>query len=93
MTGEIRELSQGDPHSETAEHANLEKLTRTIEITADYGVGSSGGPVLDMSGNVVGMVSNTQGVYADPKERRNFQMNFHICVPAESILSLIRPKP
>lgn len=66
-------------------------ITPTLEITADYGVGSSGGPVLDLQGNVVGMVSNTKPVYADPKERRSLQMNIHHCVPAESILRLIEP--
>ncbi|MBZ4189387.1 S1 family peptidase [Niabella beijingensis] len=30
-----------------------------MEITADYGVGSSGGPILDQFGNMVGMVSST----------------------------------
>ncbi|SKD09756.1 Trypsin-like peptidase domain-containing protein [Chitinophaga ginsengisegetis] len=30
-----------------------------MEITADYGVGSSGGPVLDKRGNLIGIVSST----------------------------------
>jgi hypothetical protein len=32
--------------------------------TADFAVGSSGGPVVDDCGNVVGMVSSTQAIYA-----------------------------
>ena len=89
MNGDVRDLSPGDAHGGDPERPSPDRLTRTLEITADYGVGSSGGPVLDLNGNVVGMVSNTQAVYADAKERRSLQMNFHLCVPAESILGLI----
>jgi hypothetical protein len=90
MTGDVKQLAQDDAHGEAATPPSLDKLTQVLEITADYGIGSSGGPVLDLGGNVVGMVSNTAPVYADPKERRALQMNFHLCVPAESILGLIR---
>ncbi len=89
MNGDIKDLSPDESHADNADDADLDKLTQTLEITADYGVGSSGGPVLDMRGNVVGMVSNTSPVYADPKDRRSLQMNFHHCVPVESILALI----
>ena len=88
MNGDIKDLKPDDAHDDV-EHPDIEKLTQILEITADYGVGSSGGPVLDEFGNVVGMVSNTSPVYADPKDRRSLQMNFHHCVPAESILELI----
>lgn len=33
-----------------------------MEITADYGIGSSGGPILDKYGNLVGIVSSTAAV-------------------------------
>lgn len=36
-----------------------------MEITADYAIGSSGGPVLDQCGNVVGIVSSTVPVATD----------------------------
>jgi serine protease Do len=90
MVGDMKELAQSDGHDETVDRSDLAKLTQVLEITADYGIGSSGGPVLDQSGNVVGMVSNTVPVYADPKERRSQQMNFHLCVPAESILKMVK---
>lgn len=36
-----------------------------MEITADYGIGSSGGPILDKYGNLVGIVSSTAAVPAN----------------------------
>ncbi len=42
-----------------------------FSTTADFAVGSSGGPVVDDRGNVVGMVSSTLAIYAsDPATRR-----------------------
>lgn len=35
-----------------------------MEITADYGIGSSGGPILDKYGNLVGIVSSTAPIMA-----------------------------
>jgi len=37
-----------------------------MEITADYGIGSSGGPILDQYGNLIGIVSSTIAVNSDP---------------------------
>lgn len=90
INGDIKDLAPGDDHSEASDGPRLDMLTQVLEITADYGVGSSGGPVLDMQGNVVGMASNTSPVYADPKDRRSLQMNHHHCVPVERILALIQ---
>ena len=36
-----------------------------MQITADYARGSSGGPILDREGNLVGLVSSTSPVYYD----------------------------
>lgn len=52
-----------------------------LEITADYGVGASGGPILDEYGNLVGLVSCTISIYADPQNMRNFQMAYKQTVP------------
>ncbi len=43
-----------------------------LNITADFGQGSSGGPVMDAAGNVVGQVSRTYTLYAggDASNRR-----------------------
>ena len=45
-------------------------------ITADYARGSSGAPVFDARGNVVGMVSSTRSIYYEEAhgEQKNLQM-------------------
>lgn len=68
---------------------NPERLTQAIEITAEYALGSSGGPVLDEHGNAVGMVCATDTLYADPDKKSDPQAVVRTCVPAESILHLI----
>jgi S1-C subfamily serine protease len=70
--------------------------------TVDFAVGSSGGPLVDDRGNVVGMVSSTLAVYASDDalhgDRRDeeappgdFQMGLNMCVPAADILRLVAP--
>jgi len=64
-----------------------------MQITADYAKGSSGGPVLNTAGEVVGLVSSTNSVYYnDDKENgpQNLQMVFKDCVPADAILALVK---
>lgn len=63
---------------------------RRMQITADYAKGSSGGPVLNDCGQVVGMVSTTKSVYYHEGngQQKNLQMVFHDCVPYKSILDL-----
>lgn len=36
------------------------EMSKRMEITADYAVGSSGGPIFDEAGNLVGLVSTTR---------------------------------
>lgn len=66
--------------------------TAMLEITADYARGSSGGPVLNRQGAVVGLVSSTVSVYYNTENGRkdNLQMVFKQCVPAEKVLNLIK---
>ena len=62
-----------------------------MQITADYAKGSSGGPILDSQGNVVGLVSSTNSVYYEESKagvQSNLQMVRHNCVPGRSILDL-----
>ncbi len=64
-----------------------------MSVTADYAVGSSGGPVFNSSGDVVGMVSRTYTTQASKKHRRHDsfgnQMVFKDCVSLDTILGLI----
>lgn len=67
-------------------------LTAALEITAEYAIGSSGGPVLDDRGNAVGMVCATRTLYADREKEKDPQAVVRTCVPAESIVRLIKSK-
>lgn len=65
-----------------------------VTVTADYGAGSSGAPVLDADGEVVGMVSSTATLLADPEEGQDsrpedVQMVFKDCVSVETMRGLL----
>jgi len=63
-----------------------------MAITADYAKGSSGAPVLDDTGAVVGMVSATNSIYYKQTRghQENLQMVVKSCVPVDAIWKLIR---
>jgi S1-C subfamily serine protease len=80
------------------------KATTMFTTTADFAVGSSGGPVFDAFGNVVGMVAATDSVYSGPLEDGaedsqndsessvdpgDLQMVLKMCVPSADILKLV----
>lgn len=60
-----------------------------LAITADYAQGSSGGPILNEHGAVVGVVCHTVSLCArgDPS---NVQMTWKMARPSDSVLSLVR---
>lgn len=65
-----------------------------LTVTADYGGGSSGAPVLNEGGQVVGMVSSTATLLADPEdgkepEAADVQMVFRDCVSVETMRRLL----
>jgi len=79
--------------------------TTKMDITADFGLGSSGAPVFDAAGNVVGVVSSTSPLMikgtnskaAADKEKSSkqqrpahAQMIFKQCVPVDRLRALCR---
>lgn len=81
------------------------KATTMLTTTAEFAVGSSGGPLLDDRGNVIGMVAATDSIYSGPDEEAveaepkdapeatvnngDLQMVLKMCVPSSEILRLI----
>lgn len=65
-------------------------------ITADYARGSSGGPVLNDHGAVIGMVCSTRTTYYGEKDKDrddDVQMVVKFCIPGESIRALLKTPP
>lgn len=65
-------------------------------ITADFGLGSSGGPVLNRAGNVVAMVCSTIPIYSKPQGRRKTryaQMVIKSCVTGKALRKIVTTKP
>ncbi len=65
-----------------------------MSITADFARGSSGAPVLDERGAVVGLATRTSSIYYDADKeghKENLQMVIKNCVPARHVLALIKP--
>lgn len=62
-----------------------------VSITADYARGSSGGPVLNDRGEVIGIVKSTQPIFYRMVEGKgeNLQMVIKLCIPSASLLQLI----
>jgi S1-C subfamily serine protease len=64
-----------------------------MAITADYARGSSGAPVLNGYGAVVGMVCTTSSIYYTEKDdgtQKDLQMVVKSCIPARAILRLVQ---
>ncbi|MBD5333955.1 MAG: trypsin-like peptidase domain-containing protein [Bacteroides sp.] len=81
-TGNYFHFTDGMVSNRTRTFNKRTGLTKYIlDITADYGVGASGGPIFDECGNLVALVSSTLSVYAQPQQYRNFQMAYKQTVP------------
>jgi len=63
-----------------------------MTITADFAKGSSGAPVLDRTGAVVGIVRSTTPVYYEKEKDagKKIQMVWKYCIPSESLLRLLK---
>ncbi|MGB0580100.1 MAG: S1 family peptidase [Limisphaerales bacterium] len=61
-----------------------------MSITAEFAKGSSGGPVFDAAGNVVGLAASTRSIYYHEAhgKQENFQMVARQCVPLSAIREL-----
>lgn len=66
-----------------------------MAVTADYAKGSSGGPVFNDAGEVVGMVASTRSIYTEDNHnpsqqppKGQLQMVIKNCVPVDAIRSL-----
>jgi serine protease Do len=66
--------------------------TRWITLSAEFGKGSSGGPVFDRLGNVVGMATSTSNLRVGKKTDTVSQMVFRDCVPAGVLLESLAPE-
>lgn len=64
-----------------------------MSVTADFAQGSSGAPIVNRQGNVVGMVCSTKSLYhEDPAGcQTHLQMVLKNGVPAECIWGLLEP--
>jgi len=93
--GRFYSLSEGIVSRVFAEAVGEDKVRRTwLTVTADYGAGSSGAPVLNSTGKVVGMVSSTAALLADAEDGKepaaeDVQMVFRDCVSVETMRRLI----
>jgi len=69
------------------------EFSKIMEITADYAAGSSGGPILNQYGQVIGMVSTTRSVYYTYSNgTKDLQMVVKNTIPVTVIKQLINAK-
>lgn len=70
---------------------DLSKTTKWLTVTADFAKGSSGAPIFDRYGNVIGVATLTSNVTVEKDDDAISQMVFRDCVPAEVVMDMIEP--
>lgn len=65
-----------------------------MEVSADYGGGSSGGPIIDRYGNLVGIVATTNTVYLNETQAGGVQMHpqmvMRSTIPVKALIDLVK---
>ncbi len=89
--GRFYTVSRGIISRYYKQRGGKEKGSPRLAITADFAKGSSGSPVFDTSGSVIGVVAATNSIYYNKTEgiERNLQMVVKSCIPSSSILKLL----
>lgn len=85
-------LSQGNVNNKYLEEVgegDNKFFREMMSVSADYATGSSGGPVMDICGNVVGTVANTR-MFLHSDMNAGVQMVLKNTIPVESLWKLIR---
>ena len=90
--GRFYTVSRGIISRYYKQRGGKEKGSPRLAITADFAKGSSGSPVFDTSGSVIGVVAATNSIYYNKSEgiERNLQMVIKSCIPSSSILKLLK---
>ncbi len=70
---------------------NMPEMYR-MQVTAEFAVGSSGGPVFNDYGQLVGMVASTTNFYFEDDKRDNLQMVVKTTIPIYRIKHLLKIK-
>lgn len=70
----------------TRKHMVSELNSPRYSISADYAQGSSGGPVFDKNGNVIGVIESTLSIYSSDKQ---LQMVMKDIIPIQAVFNLI----
>jgi len=89
--GRFYTVSRGIISRYYKQRGGKEKGSPRLAITADFAKGSSGSPVFDTTGSVIGVVAATNSIYYNKSEgiERNLQMVIKSCIPSSSILKLL----
>jgi serine protease Do len=65
-----------------------------MEVSAEYGVGSSGGPVMDQYGNLVGIVATTNTIFLNEMQpggvKTHPQMVIRSTIPVKALTDLLK---